>query len=92
MFGLTTGTSVGEAQVMITSGRGLNAGELTEMAMAKLVFTGPDVAPKVREQAERVRAILYFYLTQAQKSERTTVYNILEQAGEHAAAEIVREL
>lgn len=84
------GAQVGTAKVTITQGRGLNADELADMAMAKLVFVGPDVAPGIREQAGRVRSLLLHYLAQAQASQNTTIFNRLLEAGETRAAELVR--
>jgi hypothetical protein len=96
MFGLTLGTMVGNAEVSITSGRGLNADELTRMALSKIIFVGPEVPPAIRDQAEaykaRIESVLRHYLAQAQKSQNTTICNTLEQMGETQAAEIVRRL
>lgn len=96
MLGLLSDAGVGQVGVTITSGRGLNAEELTQLALAKIVFVGPDVPPAIREQAQaykaRIEQVLRHYLAQAVKSERTTVCNILEQAGETRAAELVRRL
>ena len=96
MFGLTVGTTVGNAEVRVTTERGLNAEELTRMALAKIIFVGPDVPPAIRDQAEAYKArledVLHHYLTQAQRSQNTTICSILEQAGETQAAEIVRRL
>lgn len=92
MLGETTQTGLGQATVMMTSGRGLNPDELTEMALAKLLAAGPDIGPQIRAQIERVRGLLRFYLAQAQKSQNTTVYNVLLEAGETSAAELVRSL
>jgi hypothetical protein len=77
-------------------GRGLNADELTRMAMAKILFVGPDVPPAIRDQAEayrtRIEEVLRHYLAQAQRSRDTTVCNILEEAGESRAAALIRSL
>lgn len=96
MHGETTQSGLGQATVMMTSGRGLDASELTAMALNKLVFVGPDVPLEIRAQAEaykdKIAAVLHFYLTQAQKSQNTTIYNVLLEAGETSAAELVRSL
>lgn len=92
MLGESSGASLGTATVMMTSGRGLNPEELADMALAKLLSVGPDVGPEIRAQIERVRVLLRAYMTQAQKSEHTTLYNILLEAGETSAAELVRSL
>ena len=82
--------------VHTTSGRGLNADELTAMAMAKILFVSDQAPPAIREQAaafkDRIEFVLRTYITQAQKSERTTVCGILEQAGQHDAAALIRKV
>jgi hypothetical protein len=96
MLSIVTGGQVGEIAVTATSGRGLNADELTQMALAKIIFVGPDVPPAIRDQAEayklRISQVLRHYIGQAQASQNTTIYNVLMQAGEIDAAEIVRKL
>lgn len=96
MFSVDTGSQLGTAEARVTSGRGLNARELTEMALAKILFIGPDVPPAIRDQATafkaRIEAVLLHYITQAQRSQNTTIYNVLMQAGQHDAAELVRKL
>lgn len=96
MFSLEGGGQVGTFQTMATSGRGLNADEITEMALNKLLHVADTAPPAIREQAiafkDRMRMVVRHYVEQAQRSERTTVYNILEQAGQHDAAELLRKL
>lgn len=92
MLGETTETVLGTATVLMTSGRGLNPDELADMALAKLLSVGPNVGPEIRMQIERVRILLRHYMAQAQKSQNTTVFNVLTDAGEPRAAELVRSL
>ncbi len=96
MFTVSTGGAVGDIGVTVTNGRGLNADELTRMALAKIIFVGPDVPPAIRDQAEaykaRLEQVLRHYIGQAQKSQNTSIFNVLMQAGEIDAAEIVRKL
>ncbi len=96
MFSAMLTPEVGVVQTVATSGRGLNADELTAMALAKILFVGPDVPPAIRDQAEaykaRIEQVLRHYIGQAQKSQNTSVYNHLMQAGHPDAAEVVRKL
>jgi len=96
MFSLEGGGKLGTIQSTITSGRGLNSDEITEMALNKLLHVADTAPPAIREQAvafkDRMRVVVKHYVEQAQRSERTTVYNILAQAGQHDAAELVRKL
>jgi hypothetical protein len=96
MLGVQFEGQVGNAEVMITNGRGLNVDELTRLALNKIVYVGPGVPPAIRDQAEAYKAqveiVLRHYLAQAQKSQNTTIFNVLEQAGETRAAQLVRSL
>lgn len=96
MFSNMITPELGVMQATVTSGRGLNVDELTQMALAKIIFVGPDVPPAIRDQAEaykvRIEQVLRHYINQAQKSQNTSVYNHLMSAGHPDAAEIVRKL
>lgn len=89
-------TAVGQVETIVTSGRGLNPEELTRMVLPKLVYIGPDVPEEMRAQAEaskeRIRVLLTEAFRQAQKSQNTSIYNVLMNAGHESAAEIVRSL
>lgn len=95
-FSVGTTFQSGDVEVISTSGRGFNPDELTAMLLPKIVYIGSDVPESVREQAEagkaRIEALLKHYLAQAQKSERTTVFNVLMNAGYPEAAQLVKEL
>lgn len=92
MIGEAATALLGRPTVLMTNGRGLNPDELADMALAKLVSVGPDVGSEIRAQVERVRILLRHYMAQAQKSQNTTVCNVLEQAGHAPAAALVRSL
>ena len=82
--------------VKTTSGRGLSPDELAELCADKIVFVS-DTAPKeIRDQArafkEQVQKIVLLYLQQAVRSDRTTVYNALTEAGSPQLAELIRRL
>lgn len=93
---VATGPDIGTVETIVTSGRGLNPDELTRMIMPKLIYIGPDVPPDVRAAAEkqqdRMAALVRHYFEISQRSERTTVYNILKNAGHDAAADLVKGL
>ena len=95
-FSVGTTFESGDVQVIATSGRGLNPDELTAMLLPKLIYIGPDVPADVRAAGEaqmhRMEALLKHYFTQAQKSQNTSVFNILMDAGHESAAELVRSL
>lgn len=75
----------GHVTVHSTSGRGFTPEELAEMALDKIVYVGSKSHPVIREQAEafknNLRVVLIQYLTQAVRSDRTTIANRLREAG-----------
>lgn len=86
----------GQVETIVTSGRGLNPDELTRMLLPKLIYIGPDVPADIRAAGEaqmaRMEALLKHYFAQAQKSQNTTTYNVLMNAGHPEAAQIVKDL
>jgi hypothetical protein len=98
MMGLNVSTSsdVGSVRAMATTGRGLNPDEITDMLMDRLISVA-DTAPfaiKVQAQSFKadIRGLVLHYVKQAQKSQNTSIYNVLMQAGQQDAAELVRKL
>lgn len=93
---VNSGPLVGEVETIVTSGRGLNPEELTRMIMPKLIYISPDIPADIRAAAEaqqvRMAQLVAHYFEIAQRSERTTVYNILKNAGHDAAANLVKEI
>lgn len=93
MLSVETGTQPGEVRAYTTNGRGLNVEELADMAMRKLIHVADTAAPALREQAEQfklqVRLLLIAYMHQAIKSDRTTLYNKLRDAGNAEIAELI---
>ena len=93
MLSVETGTQIGDVRAYTTSGRGLNVEELADMAMRKLIHVADTAAPALQDQArmfkEIVRALMIAYMHQAIKSDRTTLYNQLRDAGNPEVAEII---
>jgi hypothetical protein len=87
---------MGEVEVIATSGRGLNPDELTRMVLPKILYIGPDVPADVRAAGEaqlvRLEALMKHYFAQAQRSERTSIFNVLMNAGHPEAAQLVKEI
>jgi len=87
---------LGVVDVIATENRGLNAEELAEMALNKILYCGKDLHPLIKDQAftyrNQIKSILVQTITKAQKSERTTLYNLFKQQGHEDMAEIVRKL
>jgi hypothetical protein len=90
------GPQLGLVETIVTDRRGLNPEELTRMLMPKLIYISPEIPPDVRAaaeaQQERMAVLVHHYFVQAQRSQNTTVYNRLVEAGHIEAAELVRNL
>jgi predicted kinase len=82
--------------VRTTSGRGFTAEELAEQAAARIVAVSDTAHPALKEQAHAFQAqiakVVEQYLKQAIRSDRTTVYNALTDAGHPELAELIRRL
>lgn len=96
MLSVDTGPRLGKVETIATSGRGLNPEELVRLYLPKLIYVSPKLSELDRLKAEAQKAAIEMLLlrafAQAQKSEHTTVYNVLKNAGHDAAAELVRSL
>ena len=96
MFSLEGSVTTGTLGVVATSGRGMNPDEITNLTVDKLLHIADSTPPAIREQAiafkDRMRVVVRYYVEQAQRSERTTMINVLEQAGQHDAAELLRKI
>jgi|TARA_R100000455_G_C6271557_1_gene127835 hypothetical protein len=92
----TSDTLVGTPTIVATSNRGLNPEELAGLAVEKIMRISADADPIIRMQAEafkeRLRALLVGYFKQAQKSERTTLYNLFKSQGHEDMAQIIKRL
>lgn len=91
------GVEMQPVSIMVSApNTGLSPADLAKLLTDKIVFVGPDVPPAIRDQAiafqDRVLAVSQHYLTQMERSARTTMIGQLEQAGEFRAAEILRKI
>lgn len=79
-----------------TQGRGFTPEELAERCADRLVSISDTSHPAIREQAHafkaQVKAVVQGYIEQAIRSDRTTVYNALNDAGQPGLAELIRRL
>jgi len=82
--------------VKTTSHRGFTPEELADMCAEKIVSVSQTAHPTIRQQAEafkeQVRHTVLHYLKQAAASDRTTVYNAIQEAGQPKLAELIRRL
>ena len=86
-------TLVGEAKASATQKRGLTPEEISDMALKRILHVADTAHPALKEQAkafkEDLRKILVLYMKQAIKSDRTTLFNKLKDAGLTNAADII---
>ena len=96
MLSVNAGPRLGTVETIVTSGRGLDPEELTRMIIGKILYVSPDLPAleklKADAQYARLEVLLQQAFAQAQKSQNTTIYNRLLEAGETAAADLVKEL
>lgn len=93
MRGANDMSSAGRLMAVATQDRGLNAEELADMALNKIVSVADTAPAPIRDQAMafrgRVRGVLVRYLAQAAQSERATIAAELRRAGFGAMADVV---
>ena len=95
MIAISTG-AVNGVTVKTTKQRGFTPEELSYDCADKILSVSDYADPIVKEQAkafkERIRRVVEFYLKEAVKSDRTTVYNEIIRAGQPQLAELIRRL
>tara|TARA_R100000781_G_scaffold108268_1_gene72765 strand:+ start:786 stop:1082 length:297 start_codon:yes stop_codon:yes gene_type:complete len=82
--------------VHTTQNRGMTPEEIAKICADKIVSVSQDSHPVIRDQAiefkENITRLLSFYMKQAIKSDRTTIYNELVKSGHSELAEFIRRL
>ena len=83
-------------EIRTTEGRGFTPDELAEQCVQKIISVSNDTHPAVRDQArafsKHIEKLIAYYMRQAIRSYRTTVYNALNDAGHPELAELIRRL
>jgi len=83
-------------EIRTTEGRGFTPDELSEQCVQKIISVSDDTHPAVRDQArafsKHIEKLIAYYMRQAIRSDRTTVYNALNDAGHPELAELIRRL
>lgn len=83
-------------EIRTTEGRGFTPDELAEQCVQKIISVSDDTHPAVRDQArafsKHIEKLIAYYMRQAIRSDRTTVYNALKDAGHPDLAELIRRL
>jgi hypothetical protein len=82
--------------VKTTENRGFSPDEVAERCVEKLISVSDTAHPALRDQARafqrHMEKVVAFYMREAIKSDRTTIYNALCDAGHPNLAEAVRRL
>ena len=87
---------VGNFEVATTLNKGHDPEFWAEQATKRIVSVGSNAHPLIAQQAEafkqNMESVVAFYMKEAIKSDRTTVYNALKKAGHVELAEMIRRL
>ena len=98
MFELKTNIPQNEQVVLVntTKGRGFTPEELSEQCVQKLISVSDMAPPAIRDQARafsnHIETLVAYYMRQAIRSDRTSVYNALNDAGHPELADLIRRL
>jgi|TARA_R100000908_G_C3749298_1_gene144121 hypothetical protein len=83
-------------KVKTTQGRGFTPEEIAKRCVEKIISVSNTANPGIRDQArafqKQIEQVLVFYMREAIRSDRTTVYNALSDAGHKDLAELIRRL
>ena len=92
-LGMSNGFKV---DVVTTQNRGQTPEEVAERCINKIVGISATADPVIRQQAQayktQIEQVIVHYMKQAIQSDRTTVYNVLLDAGEQKLADLIRRL
>jgi|TARA_S200002703_G_scaffold119698_1_gene105458 hypothetical protein len=96
MISVGTGIDVGSIGVTTSDNGGLSSDQIAEMARKKIVYVSDDAPPAIKEQAQvfadRVEAVVRFYIDLAKREERGTICQTLRNAGHNDIADFIRRL
>jgi hypothetical protein len=95
MMSSQTNIEIGNVSVATTHGRGFSPEEVAERALDKIIFVSESAAGPIRDQAmayrDALRKVLVHYMHEAVRSDRTTVANIVTQAGHPELVHLLRK-
>ena len=82
--------------VATTSNRGFTPDELAGQCVKKIISISDTAPPAIKDQAtafgNSIEKLIAHYMRQAISSDRTTVYNALNDAGHPEMAKLIRRL
>ena len=95
-FKLDVPKDVSVVDVKTTDGRGFTPEELSEQCVKRIVSVSDNAHPGIRDQArafsKHIEMLVANYMRQAIRSDRTNVYNALNDAGHPELAELIGRL
>lgn len=82
--------------IKTSDNRGFTPEELAEQCVQKLISVSDSAHPGIRDQAraysKHIETLVAYYMRQAIRSDRTTVYNALNDSGHPELANLIRRL
>lgn len=88
--------SVGNVMVHTTDNRGFTPEEVASRCVDRIISISDQANPVLQQQAHafknNIEAVVAGYIKEAIQSDRTTIYNALNDAGEPKLAELIRRL
>ena len=85
-----------KVEVATTQNRGFTPEEIAQRCSNRIISISDNANPVLQQQAyafkNQMEEVIADYMRQAISSDRTTVYNILLDAGEPKLAELIRRL
>jgi hypothetical protein len=94
MFEISTDTPL--VTVTTTENRGFTPEEVAQRCVTKIISVSDSAHPGIREQAkafqQQIESVVAFYMREAIRSDRTTVYNLLKDAGHPELADAIRRI
>jgi len=85
-----------KVDVRTTENRGFTPDEVAERCADKIISISETADPVIRDQArafkKHLEKVVAFYMREAIRSDRTTVYNALCDAGHKDLAELIRRI
>ena len=82
--------------VITTQNRGQTPEEVAARCVEKIVEVSENAHPALRDQAiayrDAVQEVITVYMKEAIKSDRTTIYNAIKDAGHESLAEAIRRI
>lgn len=82
--------------VITTQNRGQTPEEVAARCVEKIVEVSQNAHPVLRDQAiayrDAVQEVITVYMKEAIKSDRTTIYNAIKDAGHESLAEAIRRI